>query len=870
MDATFLYLRCLLFLFCFLSHTKAGAVDERQLLLKFKSTFENSSTNSILNIWNSSNPVCSFSGVACNGKKFVREIDLTDQNLSGFLVLDDICQLKSLEKLVLRNNAFHPRLFPSEIFSLKNLTYLDLANCSLQGPVPKSIGNLSELTLLDLSYNNMVGEIPSEVGKLTKLWQLELYCNHLNGTLPFGLRNLTNLENFDASKNLLEGNLLEFRFSKNIVSLHLYENNLSGEVPAEFGEFKKLVDLGLFKNMLTGPLPQKLGSWSKFDSVDLSENFLTGTIPPDMCKMGTMTKLLFVQNKLSGEIPQNYAKCTTLKRFRVNNNLLYGVVPPGIWGLPNAEIIDIRSNRFEGPITSHIGKARTLPLLFVSYNQLSGELPDEISKATFLVSIVLDNNRFSGRIPRSLGDLKHLSILYLQSNMFSASIPKSLGRCFLLSDVNMAHNLLSGEIPSSLGSLPSLNSLNLSHNQLSGQIPEKLASLMLLDLTHNRLTGVIPKTLSIAAYKSSISGNPGLCSMYMSSFPQCSPGSGLSKDVRIVIICFSVGSAILLVLLICALFLKKRKDEERTLKEESWELNSFHVLSFTQDEILDSIRQENLIGRGASGNVYRVLLADGKELAVKHIWNTDPSGGKSKAFDAEVATLSSIRHINVVKLYCSITSEGSSFLVYEYLPNGNLWDRLHTSEDMKLAWEPRYEIAVGAAKGLEYLHHCLERPMMHRDVKSSNILLDELLKPRIADFGLAKIVEASAGRDSTHVVAGTHGYIAPEYGYTYRVNEKSDVYSFGVVLMELVTGKKPMEPEFGETNNIVSWACTMHSSRESIPSMVDSYLPKACKEEAIKVLRIAMQCTDRLPERRPSMRSVVRMLEEVHELGLQD
>ncbi|KAI5314090.1 hypothetical protein L3X38_043266 [Prunus dulcis] len=586
-----------------------------------------------------------------------------------------------------------------------------------------------------------------------------------------------------------------------------------------------------------------------------------------------MNNLLFVQNKLSGEIPQNYAKCTTLKRFRVDNNLLYGVVPPGIWGLPpHAEIIDIRSNRFEGPITSHIGKARTLALLFVSYNQLSGELPDEISKATSLVSIVLDNNSFSGRIPRSLGDLKHLGVLYLQSNMFSASIPKSLGRCFLLSDVNMAHNLLSGEIPSSLGSLPSLNSLNLSHNQLSGQIPETLASLMLriLDLTHNRLTGVIPKALSIAAYNSSFSGNPGLCSMYMSSFPRCSPGSGLSKDVRIVIICFSVGSAILLVLLICALFLKKRKDEERTLNEESWELNSFHVLSFTQDEILDSIRQENLIGRGGSGNVYRVLLADGKELAVKHIRNTDPSGGKSKEFDAEMATLSSIRHNNVVKLYCSITSEGSSFLVYEYLPNGNLWDRLHTSEDMKLAWEPRYEIAVGAARGLEYLHHCLERPMMHRDVKSSNILLDELLKPRIADFGLAKIVEASAGRDSTHVVAGTHGYIAPEYGCTYRVNEKSDVYSFGVVLMELVTGKKPMEPEFGETNNIVSWACSMHSSRESIPRMVDSYLPEACKEEAIKVLRIAMLCTDRLPERRPSMRSVVRMLEEAHELGLQD
>ncbi|KAB1220154.1 Receptor-like protein kinase HAIKU2 [Morella rubra] len=133
----------------------------------------------------------------------------------------------------------------------------------------------------------------------------------------------------------------------------------------------------------------------------------------------------------------------------------------------------------------------------------------------------------------------------------------------------------------------------------------------------------------------------------------------------------------------------------------------------------------------------------------------------------------------MVKLYCSITSEESSLLVYEYLPNGSLWDRLHTFEKVKLDWETRYKIAVGAAKALEYLHHGCERPVIDRDVKSSNILLDEFLKPRIADFGLAKTVRASGGKDSTHVIAGTQGYIAPEYGYTYKVNEKSDVHSFG-------------------------------------------------------------------------------------------
>lgn len=236
--------------------------------------------------------------------------------------------------------------------------------------------------------------------------------------------------------------------------------------------------------------------------------------------------------------------------------------------------------------------------------------------------------------------------------------------------------------------------------------------------------------------------------------------------------------------------------------------------------------------------------------------------GKSKEFDAEVETLSSIRHINVVKLYCSITSEDSSLLVYEYMPNGSLWDRLHTCGKMALDWETRYEIAVGAAKGLEYLHHGCERPVIHRDVKSSNILLDELLKPRIADFGLAKIVNRNKSKDSSHVIAGTHGYIAPEYGYTYKVNEKSDVYSFGVVLMELVTGKRPIEPDYGDNKDIVNWVTTKLNSKEAVLSIVDSTISEVLREDAIKVLRIAILCTSRLPSTRPTMRRVVQMLEE--------
>lgn len=809
----------------------------------------------------------------------LQHLYLNQSRFNGGFPWKSLQNMTGLVTLSIGDNTFDRAPFPNEVVKLTKLNWLYMTNCSIEGTIPEEIGNLIELTNLELSSNYLSGEIPSQIVKLRNLWQLELFNNSLTGKLPVGFGNLTKLEKFDASTNNLEGDLSELRFLTNLVSLQLYTNELSGEIPAEFGEFKKLVNVSLYQNQLTGPLPPKLGSWTDFDFIDVSENQLTGSIPPDMCKKGTMTRLLVLQNNLTGEIPAGYANCKTLLRFRVSNNRLSGKVPAGIWGLPEANIIDIEMNQFEGPVTTDIGNAKALGQLLLGNNRLSGELPEEISKATSLVTVQLNDNLFSGKIPNKIGELKQLSSLHLENNMFSGSIPDSLGSCYSLTDVSMAHNSLSGEIPSTLGHLPTLNSLNLSENEISGHIPGSLSSLRLslLDLSHNRLSGPIPQSLSIEAYNGSFTGNPGLCSRTISSFQRCYPKSSISKEVRTLILCFSVGSMILLASLACFFHLKKReKYHDRSLKEESWDLKSFHVLTFTEDEILDSIKQENLVGKGGSGNVYRVALANGKELAVKHIWtanststkksrSTTPILGKearkSKEFDAEVETLSSIRHVNVVKLYCSITSEDSSLLVYEYMPNGSLWDRLHASRKMELDWQTRYEIAVGAAKGLEYLHHGCDRPIIHRDVKSSNILLDELFKPRIADFGLAKMIQANGGKDSTQVIAGTHGYIAPEYGYTYKVNEKSDVYSFGVVLMELVSGKRAIEPEYGDNNDIVDWVSSKLKTKQSVLSIVDSRIPEAFKEDAVNVLRIAILCTARLPAMRPAMRSVVQMLE---------
>ncbi|CAM8880693.1 unnamed protein product [Rhodiola kirilowii] len=832
----------------------------------------------------------SFSGSVPDISSLVRleHLYLNRSRFSGPFPWSSLSNMTNLITLSIGDNLFDPTIsFPGEILNLTKLRWLFMSNCSIQGSIPPKIGDLSDLINLELADNHLTGIIPPEIGKLRNLWQLELYRNKLTGKLPVGFGNLTNLVKLDVSKNHLQGDLSELRYLTKLDSIQMYDNELTGEIPAEFGEFKQLVNISLYTNKLTGSIPEKLGSWTEFGFIDVSENFLTGPIPPDMCKKGTMFALLMLQNNLSGSIPESYGNCLSLERFRVSNNLLSGMVPAGIWGLPLANIIDVSSNLLEGRIESTIGKAKSLTTIRASNNKLYGEFPPEITYATSLQAIDLQNNRISGALPDKIGELKALSTLYLQNNNLTGSIPDSIGSCKSLNDLNVAENSLTGRIPSSLGSLPTLNSLNLSGNKLSGSIPNSLSSLRLslLDLSNNMLTGRVPESLSIEAYNGSFTGNAGLCSRL--NLEYCSADDSTSKrQMKTLIIVFVSALLILLVTLSAFLFHKgrfhKRDDDQgRSLKRDSWNLKSFHVLIFTEDDVLDSIKQENLIGKGGSGNVYRLTLPNGKDLAVKHIWtNSDYDRGKRMSspmlekqrigkrteFEAEVEMLSSIRHVNVVKLYCSITSEDSNLLVYDYMPRGSLWDQIHTGGKCELDWVTRHEIALGSAKGLEYLHHGLERPVIHRDVKSSNILLDEFLKPRIADFGLAKMVRAKGGgadgSNSTHVIAGTVGYIAPEYGYTYKVNEKSDVYSFGVLLMELVTGKRPMEPEFGENRDIVQWVHSQLKTKESVLSLLDSRISNEMKDEAIKVLRIAILCTARMPTLRPTMRSVVKMLEE--------
>ncbi|KAK7281908.1 hypothetical protein RIF29_10277 [Crotalaria pallida] len=242
-------------------------------------------------------------------------------------------------------------------------------------------------------------------------------------------------------------------------------------------------------------------------------------------------------------------------------------------------------------------------------------------------------------------------------------------------------------------------------------------------------------------------------------------------------------------------------------------------------------------------------------VAVKHLGK----GYGGKILAAEMEILGKIRHRNILKLYACLLKGESSLLVLEYMPNGNLFEALHIQiKDGKpeLDWNQRYKNSLGAAKGIAYLHHDCSPPIIHRDIKTSNILLDEDYEPKIADFGVARFAEKSKKQLGYTCLASTHGYIASELAYTTEVTEKSDVYSFGVVLLELVTGREPIEEDYGEAKDIVYWVLTHLNDHESVVNILDDRVAsdetETVNKDMIKVLKIAIKCTTKLPSLRPT------------------
>ncbi|EEF27188.1 Receptor protein kinase CLAVATA1 precursor, putative [Ricinus communis] len=835
-------------------------------------------------------------------------LNASSNNFSGFIP-EDIGDAILLETLDLRGSFFEgsiPKSFknlhklkflglsgnnltgqiPAELGQLSSLERIIIGYNEFEGGIPAEFGNLSNLKYLDLAVGNLGGEIPAELGRLKLLETVFLYQNNFEGKIPAAIGNMTSLKLLDLSDNVLSGEIpAEFAELKNLQLLNLMCNQLSGSVPAGVGGLTQLQVLELWNNSLSGPLPSDLGKNSALQWLDLSSNSFSGEIPAFLCTGGNLTKLILFNNAFSGPIPLSLSTCHSLVRVRMQNNFLDGTIPLGLGKLPKLERLEVANNSLTGQIPNDLATSSSLSFIDLSKNHLTSSLPSTILAIPNLQNFMASSNNLEGEIPDQFQDCPSLSVLDLSSNHFSSTIPTSIASCEKLVYLNLKNNQLSGEIPKAIAKMPTLAILDLSNNSLTGGIPENFGSspaLEVLNVSHNRLEGPVPANGVLRTINpDDLIGNAGLCGGVL---PPCSHEAltaseqkGLHRKHIIAEWIISVSLVLALVIgLIGVRSLYKRWYSNGSCFEESfetgkgewpWRLMAFQRLGFTSADILACVKESTVIGMGATGTVYRAEIPRlNTVVAVKKLWRsgTDIETGSNNDFVGEVNLLGKLRHRNIVRLLGFLHNDTDMMILYEYMHNGNLGEALHGNQAGRLLvdWVSRYNIAVGVAQGLAYMHHDCHPPVIHRDVKSNNILLDANLEARIADFGLARMMIRK--NETVSMVAGSYGYIAPEYGYTLKVDEKIDTYSYGVVLLELLTGKRPLDPEFGESVDIVEWIRRKIRDNRPLEEALDNNVGncKHVQEEMLLVLRIALLCTAKLPKDRPSMRDVITMLGE--------
>nr|GME02905.1 receptor-like protein kinase 5 [Ipomoea batatas] len=799
------------------------------------------------------------------GLKGLKELQLTGVVSNGSFP-SEIGNLLNLEVLVLSWNTFSPQEIPPSFTQLKKLRIFWMQQANLIGKIPKNMSAMEALEYLDLNTNDLSGNIPNDLFLLKNLTTIFLYRNRLSGPIPRPVMAL-NLKTIDFSNNSLTGSIPEDLGNlAKLEGLALFMNQLSGQIPEGLGRLPALSTVKLFKNNLSGELPPDFGRFSMLQIFDVSTNHLTGSLPDSLCDNKMLSGMFVFDNNLTGGLPKSLEDCNTLSGVRVERNNLSGTIPDGLWTARNLTRLLINNNQFTGQLPQKV--ATNLYLVDISNNRFSGEIPPEISSWSKLDTFRASNNLLTGKIPQELTALSSLSVLKLDGNKLSGNFPKNIISWKSLSTLTCSRNQLSGTIPPALGLLPNLYQLDLSENQFSGEIPPEIGRKPIsLNLSSNHFSGKIPDQFEGAAFQRSFLNNPGLCATMPSiGLRDCGAKSEKSNKISAKVIAI-LGSTVAFLFVVIILYMvylfRSYKKRERALLARDWKLKSFHTLSFNQSNIIPNLREENVVGSGGSGKVYVVTLSNGEKVAVKRIWSKHKLDEMlEKEFQAEVGILGTIRHSNIVKLWCCISSEESNLLVYEYMENRSLDLWLHAKRRPPgefLDWPTRLRIAIGAAQGLSYMHHDCSQPIVHRDMKSSNVLLDSEFNAKIADFGLARTLIKHGDPNIVSTVAGSFGYIAPEYAHTRKVNEKIDVYSFGVILLELVTGREPNDGDMDWC--LVDWVRYYVQEGNPIEDALDEEIKEAENiDEMCGVFRLGIFCTGANPAKRPSMREVLRFL----------
>ncbi|KAJ4901261.1 Serine/threonine-protein kinase BRI1-like 2 [Raphanus sativus] len=824
----------------------------------------------------------------------LQTLDLSNNNISGPFPDKILRSFGSLQILLLSNN-FISGEFPTTLSSCKSLRIVDFSSNRFSGVIPPDLcpgaGSLEELRIPD---NLVTGEIPPAISQCSELRTIDLSLNYLNGTIPPELGDLRKLEQFIA-----------------------WYNNLAGTIPPEIGKLQNLKDLILNNNQLTGEIPPEFFNCSNVEWVSFTSNRLTGEVPRDFGVLSRLAVLQLGNNNFTGQIPSELGKCTTLVWLDLNTNHLTGEIPPRLGRQPGSKAL---SGLLSGNTMAFVRNVGNSCKGVGGLVEFSGIRPERLLQIPSLKSCDF-TRMYSGPILSLFTRYQTIEYLDLSYNQLRGKIPDEIGEMIALQVLELSHNQLSGEIPFTIGQLKNLGVFDASVNRLQGQIPESFSNLSFLvqiDLSNNELTGPIPQRGQLSTLPASqYANNPGLCGVPL---PECKNGNnqlpaGPEEEKRAkhgttaaswansIILGVLISAASVCILIVWAIAVRARKrdaDDAKMLHSlqavnsaTTWKIEkekeplSINVATFQRQlrklkfsqliEATNGFSAASMIGHGGFGEVFKATLKDGTSVAIKKLIRLSCQGDRE--FMAEMETLGKIKHRNLVPLlgYCKIGEE--RLLVYEFMQYGSLEEVLHgprTGEKRRiLSWEERKKIAKGAAKGLCFLHHNCIPHIIHRDMKSSNVLLDHEMEARVSDFGMARLISALDTHLSVSTLAGTPGYVPPEYYQSFRCTSKGDVYSIGVVMLEILSGKRPTDKdEFGDTN-LVGWS-KMKAREGKHMDVIDEDLLSAKEgsepqegyggvivKEMLRYLEIALRCVDDFPSKRPNMLQVVALLREL-------
>lgn len=735
-----------------------------------------------------------------------------------------LLNISTLRVMVLSFNRISASIPMDMCRTLPKLEMLLLSVNPLGGHIPTSFCLCRNLKHIELSENGLTGSIPTDLGCLSQLKSLNLATNQLTGTIPASLGNLSKLESLDLSENNLYGKLFAgFSFPK-LTELYLRGNRFSGRIPDSISNASMLKTIEFSNNSFSGPVPMTLGSLWYLEYLNVQINKLTNHpsqkklhFLTSLTQCRKLQVLNIGSNPLNAALPESIGNLSTsLEIFSMYSSQIQGVLPSQIGNLSSLLGLDGSSNDLVGALPSSMGNLKKLQSLFLDGNRLQGNLPNEVCQLTSLSTFIVAENNLSGLIPSCFGNnLTKINRIYFSSNAFT-SIPNTMwsltnawfmnfshnsltgylspeiGKLVILQTLDLSNNRFSGTIPATLSNLKMLQQLNMSHNAFQGNIPISivdLASLESLDLSSNNLSGIIPESLEKLRYLNflnlsfnmlsgpvpvngafpnfsirSFMGNRDLCGnsskLKLLPCPDTAPTRSRKATFWLKYVLPPIASVILGVLLLTLYMKCWRKSKNLSLSSTglSLKLGHKHISYYDLLSATNNLGEANLLGSGSFGSVYKGTMPDGEIVAVK-VFDLEVEGAVT-SFDRECQVLRNVRHRNLVKIITCCSNLDFRALILQYMPNGSLEKLLYNQGPNSLDILQRMNIMIDVAMGIEYLHHGYSEPIVHCDLKPSNVLLDEDMVAHVADFGIAKILAKYKSMTQTGTL-GTLGYIAP-------------------------------------------------------------------------------------------------------------